>query len=58
MQTIDYEHIPFRCKKFHEHGNLFRDCPLNIPSKERNPKANKDKEGFIPATRNCRQGGK
>jgi hypothetical protein len=22
-QTIDYEHIPFRCHKFHEHGHLF-----------------------------------
>jgi hypothetical protein len=28
-QTIDYEHIPFRCRKCHEHGHLFRDCPLN-----------------------------
>jgi hypothetical protein len=32
-QTIDYEHIPFRCRKCHEHGHLFRDCPLNIPTK-------------------------
>jgi hypothetical protein len=32
-QTIDYEHIPFRCQKFHEHGHLFRDCPLNAPPK-------------------------
>jgi hypothetical protein len=23
LQTIDYEHIPFRCRKFHEHGHLF-----------------------------------
>jgi hypothetical protein len=30
-QTIDYEHIPFRCRKFHEHGHLFRDFPLNAP---------------------------
>lgn len=29
LQNIDYEHIPFRCKKCHEHGQLFRDCPLN-----------------------------
>jgi hypothetical protein len=29
IQTIDYEHIPFRCRKFHEHGHLFRDFPLN-----------------------------
>jgi hypothetical protein len=30
-QTIDYEHIPFRCRKCHEHGHLFRDFPLNAP---------------------------
>jgi hypothetical protein len=29
IQTIDYEHIPFRCRKCHEHGHLFRECPLN-----------------------------
>jgi hypothetical protein len=23
LQTLDYEHIPFRCRKFHAHGNLF-----------------------------------
>jgi hypothetical protein len=30
-QTIDYEHIPFRIQKFHEHGHLFIDYPLNTP---------------------------
>jgi hypothetical protein len=30
-QTIDYEHVPFRCRKCHEHGHLFRECPLNAP---------------------------
>jgi len=29
VQTVDYEHIPFRCRKCHEHRHLFRDCPLN-----------------------------
>jgi hypothetical protein len=37
MQTIDYEHISFRCRKYHEHGNLFKDYPLNTPRKEGNP---------------------
>jgi len=23
IQSIDYEHIPFQCGKFHEHGHLF-----------------------------------
>jgi len=29
VQTVDYEHIPFRCRRCHEHGHLFRDCPLS-----------------------------
>jgi len=29
QQPIDYEHIPFRCRRCHEYGNLFRQCPLN-----------------------------
>jgi len=32
MHTIDYEHIPFRCRKCHEYGHLFKDFPLNTPS--------------------------
>jgi hypothetical protein len=27
IHTIDYEDIPFRYRKFHEHGHLFIDCP-------------------------------
>ena len=27
FQAIDYEQIPFKCRRCHEHGNLFRDCP-------------------------------
>jgi hypothetical protein len=43
-QTIDYEHIPFRCRKCHEHIHLFRDFPMNSQA----PKAreNKQKYGF------------
>jgi hypothetical protein len=43
-QTLDYEHIPFRCRKCHEHGHLFRDCPLN----QQAPKVsqNLQKDGF------------
>jgi hypothetical protein len=43
-QTIDYEHIPFRCRKFHEHGHLFRDCPLNATITKANE--SKQKDGF------------
>ena len=47
-QTIDYEHIPFRCRKCHEHGHLFRDCPLNAPA----PKLSeaKQKDSFTNVT--------
>jgi hypothetical protein len=47
-QTIDYEHIPFRCRKCHEHGHLFRDCPLNVAA----PKSTdaKTKDGFTNVT--------
>ena len=29
VQTVDYEHFPFRCRKCHEHGHLLRDFPLS-----------------------------
>jgi hypothetical protein len=46
VQAVDYEHIPFRCRKCHEHGHLYRDCPTN--NMERNVKTtvDKDPEGF------------
>lgn len=28
VQTIDYEHVPFRCRRCHALGHLFRDCLL------------------------------
>eukprot|EP00253_Pinus_taeda_P008870 PITA_08870 len=30
VRTVDYEHIPFKCRRCHEHGHLFIDYP---PSK-------------------------
>ena len=45
IQVLDYENIPFRCQKLHEHGHLFRECPINknqeTPKKER-----MDEQGF------------
>jgi hypothetical protein len=29
IQRINYKKIPFRCRRCHEHGHLFIDCPLN-----------------------------
>jgi len=46
IQTIDYEHIPFRCCKCHEHGHLFRDCPLNLQPKTLATDTRKESEGF------------
>jgi len=53
IQPLDYEHIPFRCRKCHEHGHLFRECPLNIQIKSDANEANKDSEGFtkVPTRR-------
>jgi hypothetical protein len=58
LQTIYYEHISFRCRKYHEHGHLFRECPLNTTSRDENPEANKNKDGFISAAGRRRQGGR
>jgi hypothetical protein len=58
VQTIDYEHIPFRCRRCHEHGHLFRECPLNNAPKEGNPDSNKDKDGFTQPTGKRRPGGR
>jgi hypothetical protein len=55
-QTIDYEHIPFRCRKCHEHGHLFRECPLNNIQKEGNTEGGKDKDGFVQPAGKRRQG--
>jgi hypothetical protein len=58
LQTIDYEHIPFRCRRCHEHGHLFRECPLINTPKESNPDSNKDKDGFTQPTGKRRLGGR
>ena len=45
IQSLDYEHIPFRCQKCHEHGHLFRDFPLNKSLEKPNPHIS-DEQGF------------
>jgi len=50
LQPLDYEHIPFRCRKCHTHGHLFRDCPLNLPPAIPKVKDTKDNEGFTKVT--------
>jgi hypothetical protein len=29
IQSINYEQIPFRCRRCHENGHLIRECLLN-----------------------------
>ena len=46
VQIVDYEHIPFRCCKCHEHGHLFKYCPLSKIEKKSKPNTTKDSESF------------
>jgi hypothetical protein len=47
-QTMDYGHIPFRYRKCHENGHLFRSCSLN----DQNSKSQegKKKDGYTTVT--------
>jgi len=57
VQVIDYEHVPFRCRKCHEIGHLYRDCPQNkIPSSQESSE-NQTTDGFTKVT-NRRRGNK
>lgn len=47
IQPINYEYIPFRCHRCHEHGHLFRQCPLNAPIQDPNQKGReRDEDNF------------
>ena len=46
VEMVDYEHVPFRCRKFHEHGHLFRDCPLNKIESNIKATSRKETESF------------
>ena len=46
IRSIDYEHVPFRCRKCHEHGHIFSDFPLNTPPKTTPTSKSKDAKGF------------
>jgi hypothetical protein len=47
IQNIDYEQIPFRCRRCHEHGHLIREFPLNKKQEAENPKPQQDEDGFV-----------
>jgi len=46
VQTVDYEHIPFKCHKCHEHGHLLKDCPLSKADNKSKPNTMTDLESF------------
>lgn len=46
IQLIDYEHAPFRCRKCHNLGHLFRDCPLNKKTPNNISSDNQEPAGF------------
>ena len=51
-QTIDYEHIPFRCRKCHEHGHLFCDFLLNAQNPRQGDEKKKDGYKTITGRKN------
>lgn len=57
IQLIDYEHVPFRCRKCHDLGHLFRDCPLNSKPSGQSTQENPAPDGFTKVV-NRRRGNK
>ena len=47
FQEIDYEQIPFECRCFHEHGNIYHDFPQNKKPRGNKDQERQDEEGFI-----------
>jgi hypothetical protein len=45
-QSLDYEHILFKCRMFHVHDHLFRDFPLNVPNLVNKAKKDTNPKGF------------
>lgn len=58
QQTLDYEHIPFRCRRCHEYGHLYKECPLTIEEEEQRNKHQRknqeDHDGFQKVKRKRR----
>eukprot|EP00253_Pinus_taeda_P024856 PITA_24856 len=58
VQAVDYEHIPFKCHKCHEHGHLSGDCPLNQREENLNPSKGKDQTSFTKVVGKGKGGGR
>lgn len=55
-QSIDYENIPFRCRKCRQHRHLSHGCPLNQPpSQSQADKVDNPSPDFIPVARKSRK---
>jgi len=50
IQSIDYEYIPFRCRKCHSLGHLFHDRPSNLNTSNSPTLDKPDSDGFIKVT--------
>ena len=46
IQNIDYEQIPFRFKRFHEHGHLIKECLITKKKKRKPPKPGRMRTGL------------
>lgn len=57
VQVIDYEQVPFRCRKCHDIGHLYRDCPLNKTPSMPDKSNNHSTDGFTKVV-NKRRGNK
>eukprot|EP00253_Pinus_taeda_P022907 PITA_22907 len=58
VQIVEYEHIPFRCHKFHEQGHLSRDFPLNKREEYLHTSKGKDQIGFTKVGGKGKGGGR
>jgi len=58
VQVVDCEHVPFRCRKCHEHGHLFRHFPQNKMENILRTNTGKDPQGFIKVGGSGKGGGR
>lgn len=56
VQRVDYEHIPFRCHKCHEHGHLYRYFPIINMEGNQKTTMERDHEGFTKVRRKGKGG--
>ena len=55
VKILDYEQVPFRCRRCHEYGHLFQECPLNHPKKSVDKASNPVDPSFSKVTA-CKRG--